>query len=294
MDILNNLEEINNSLVETPKQIMNKIITDFKSTKRELPSFTGYKSLSYFFKGFKKNQITILAARTSVGKTCMALNFTINLINEGKKVLFIDLEEQKEANFYRIISNIINFPVKDLLDDATLTETEKATILNRLKEADFKIKDKPLYYVSKPNLSLDDIEKIAKTIPDLDLIVIDHLTKVKSKVKSSSIYERTTDIASNLRQLSYNLNGVPLLVLAQINRGTEDKKDKRPLLSDLKGSGEIEENADVVIMLYADGYYLEQTPDREEIELIFRKNRHGRTGTAKLMLERPIQKIMES
>jgi len=288
-----NIEEVNNSPIETSEQIINKIIVDFKSNKRELPINTGYDSLSKLFSGFKRNQIAVLAARTSVGKTCMALNLIINQINRNKKVLYIDLEEQKEANYHRILSNITNYPLRDKLDDSNLAEFERDIVLKILELGKERLNDKNFYYVSKPNLTIENIREIASSLKDIDLIVIDHLTKIKSKIKSNSIYERTTDVASDLRQLSYDIGGVPLLVLAQINRGAEEKRDKRPLLSDLKGSGEIEENADVVMMLYAKGYYEEEMPDEEPIEVIFRKNRHGRTGTAKLLLNRPLQKISE-
>jgi len=287
-----NIEEVNNSPIQTSEQIINEIIADFKSNKRELPINTGYSSLSKLFRGFKKNQITILAARTSVGKTCVALNFVINLLNAGKNVLYFDLEEQKSQNYHRILSNITNYPLRDKLDDPDLNDFERKTVLQILEPGKKRLNDKNLYYVSKPNLTLDNIRETASNLKNIDLVVIDHLTKVKSTTKGN-IYERTTDVASNLRQLSYDLGGVPLLVLAQISRGAEEKKDKRPLLSDLKGSGEIEENADVVMMLYTNGYYEEEMPDEEPIEIIFRKNRHGRTGTAKLLLNRPLQKISE-
>ena len=292
MNLFDDLEEINNCSYETSTQIIDNIIKDFTSPNRELPSVSGYKTLEYFFKGFKRNQITVLSARTSMGKTCAALNLTLNQLNNNKSVLYVDLEEQKEANFHRLLSNTTNYPLRDKLDNEELTQFDYDITLKVLNLGKDRLRNKKLYYVSKPNLTLNSIEQIAKTIPELDLIVIDHLTKVKSNIKGS-LYERVTDVTSNLRQLSYNLNGVPLLVLAQINRGTEDKKDKRPLLSDLKGSGEIEENADVVIMLYSEGYYENDTPDEEQIEFIFRKNRHARTGTAKLLLNRPLQKITD-
>lgn len=290
-NLLANTEKICNSPIQTSRQIIDEIISEFANNKRETPINTGYKALSEMFTGFRRNQITILAGRSSMGKTCVALNFVINLLNANKKVLYFDLEEQKEQNYHRILSNITNYPLRDKLDNPYLTKMEKDLVIKTLETGRGRFNDKGLYYVSKPNLTLDTMREIALNLKDVDLIVIDHLTKVKSK--GSNIYERTTDTANNLRQLSYDLGGIPLLVLAQVNRGAEERKDKRPMLSDLKGSGEIEENADVVILLYAEGYYQEQSPDEEPIYLNVAKNRHGRTGTAKLLLCRPLQKIKE-
>lgn len=291
MNILENAETINNCPIQTSRQIIDEIINEFKNDKREMPIDTGFKSLRKLFTGFKRNQITVLAGRSSMGKTCVALNFVINLLNTNKKVLYFDLEEQKEQNYHRILSNLTNYPLRDKLDNPYLTEADKELVLKTLETGRERFNDKGLYYVSKPNLTLENMREIALNSKDIDVIVIDHLTKIKSK--GNSIYERTTDTANNLRQLSYDLGGIPIMVLAQINRGAEERKDKRPMLSDLKGSGEIEENADVVILLYAKGYYEEQSPDKEPIYLNVAKNRHGRTGTATLLLNRPLQKILE-
>lgn len=161
------------------------------------------------FTGFRRHQITILAGRSSMGKTCVALNFVINLLNAGKKVLYFDLEEQKEQNYHRILSNITNYPLRDKLDNPYLTKMEKDLVIKTLETGRGRFNDKGLYYVSKPNLTLETMREIALNLKDVDLIVIDHLTKVKSK--GSNIYERTTDTANNLRQLSYDLGGIPLL-----------------------------------------------------------------------------------
>jgi len=291
MNLLDNAEKVNNCPIQTSKQIIDEIISEFKNDKREMPISTGFKSLNCLFSGFKRNQITVLAGRSSMGKTCVALNFVINLLNANKKVLFFDLEEQKYQNYHRILSNITNYPLRDKLDNPYLGKADKELVLKTLETGRERFNDDGLHYVSKPNLTLDNMREIALNLKDTDVIVIDHLTKIKSK--GNSIYERTTDTANNLRQLSYDLGGIPIMVLAQINRGAEERRDKRPMLSDLKGSGEIEENADVVILLYAQGYYAEQSPDREPIYLNVAKNRHGRTGTATLLMNRPLQKITE-
>lgn len=296
MEILENTEKIYNSPIQTSEQIFNEIYNNFKSNKREIPINTGFPTLGQIFAGFKRNQITILAGRSSMGKTCVALNFVINLCKANKKVLYFDLEEQKTQNYQRILSNVTNYPLRNKFDNPYLDKQEKELVLKTLETGKERFNNNALFYVSKPNLTINDMREIAVNskeidLKNIDLVVIDHLTKVKSK--GNSIYERTTDTANNLRQLSYDLGGVPILVLAQINRGAEERRDKRPLLSDLKGSGEIEENADVVILLYAEGYYKEQSPDKEPIYLNVAKNRHGRTGTISLLMNRPLQKISE-
>lgn len=110
MEILENTEKIYNSPIQTSKQIIDEIISESMNDKREIQINTGYKALNKMFTGFRRNQITILAGRSSMGKTCVALNFVINLLNADKKVLYFDLEEQKEQNYHRILSNITNYP----------------------------------------------------------------------------------------------------------------------------------------------------------------------------------------
>lgn len=286
-----NVIPINNAPIRKASAIAGMIRTKFENGEIEIPVSTGYKSIDKFYKGIKKGQIIILGGRSSMGKTTVALNMVYRLLNAGKKVLFVDTEEQQEENIIRLFTIQKQFAFKDYLEADNLTENQKKEACLKLKECEKWLDSKELYYVNKPNLTLKDINEIAKDYKDLDLVIIDHLTKIKSDVHGSR-YEKVTDVASNLRWLSAELGGVPLMLLAQINREAvkgQGKKVKPPTIADIKGSGEIEENADVVMLLHRDSYYNQEadTPlycqaKEEPMMLIIGKARGSKTGCTSL------------
>lgn len=297
--ILDNLQTITNSPITNPIEIVREIKDEVMNGKTEIPLSTGYESIDAIYKGFKKNQIIILAGRSSMGKTTVALNFVYKLLESGKKVLYIDLEEQSRENIIRLMTIIRQYPFKDYIESKYLAENQKKELENKISDCEKYLSDKHFYYINKPSLSLKDIKEITRGYQDLDLVIIDHLTKIKSNV-SGNRYEKVTDIASNLRWLSSELGGVPLLLPAQINRGAVlgNNRDKTPTIADIKGSGEIEENADVVILLNRNSYFEEENqnysqPDTEAIEIIIGKNRHGATGKTLLKWDARLSTISE-
>lgn len=298
-EIFNNLQIINNSPITNPIEIVREIKDEVLNGKTEIPLSTGFESIDEIYKGFKKNQIIVLAGRSSMGKTTVALNFVYKLLERGKKVLYIDLEEQSRENIIRLMTIIRQYPFKDYIESQYLTNNQKIELENKISDCEKYLSDKHFYYINKPNLSLKDIKDITVSYQDLDLVIIDHLTKIKSKV-SGSRYEKVTDVANNLRWLSSELGGVPLLLPAQINRGAVlgSNKEKTPTIADIKGSGEIEENADVVILLNRKSYFKQENqnynqPDTEAIEIIIGKNRHGATGKVHLKWNAGLSTISE-
>lgn len=289
MDILNNnIEKVENATIRKGAAILKTISKDFKDGKAEIPIDTGFSDISKIYKGFKRNQIVILGGRSSMGKTTVALNIVYNLLKRDKKVLFVDLEEQQEENLIRLATIHMQFKFKDYLENPNLCESQKKEAETKLQKAVEWLESREFYYINKPNLKLDDIKEIAKTHKNLDLLVIDHLTKIKSNAFGNR-YEKVTDIACNLRELSADLGGVPLLIPAQINREAIKGQSivKPPTIADLKGSGEIEENADVVILLHRDSYYNQELEapkymqaTEEPFTFVIGKNRGSKTGMA--------------
>lgn len=213
----NNTEKIENAPIKRGAVILQSIKTEFKSGNTEPPISMGYSSIDKYYRGFKKNQIVILGGRSSMGKTNFALNVCYNLLKARKKILYIDLEEQQEENLIRLATIHQQFVFKDYLDTPNIGEYKKKEVEKKLNEAEKWLNNKDFYYINKPNLRLSDIKEIVQRYKPLDLIVIDHLTKIKSDAYGNR-YEKVTDVANNLRGLSAELGGVPLLIPAQINR----------------------------------------------------------------------------
>jgi len=294
MELLANTEKINNRQGKKLSEMLADKKVKIKNGEIEKPNDLGFPTISKYYRGFKKNQIIILGGRPNIGKTNVALNFVIKQIEKGKTVLWFDLEEQEDENLTRILTIIGQYPFKDRLESENLSEYEKKLLLKNYEAAEIKLAGMNLYYICKTSITLDEIENITKSYGQVDLIVIDHLTKVKTEAKGSR-YEKVTDVACNLRNTSAKLGGIPFLVLAQVNRASTEGKDKEPDITDLKGSGEIEENADVIILLHRKSYFDKdgEQPDVEPIKIIIGKNRGGKRGFALLRWCAGLQTISE-
>lgn len=237
---------------------------------------TGFQKLDNALGGFKKKQYYVLAARPSMGKSALSLSL-VNGIAEDKKILYIQLDMTKESMITRMLSMKTNIANRNL-NRGKLTE-------NQWEQIGLKgVPRRNLFISDKPGTTVSEIRAMARKLKfknGLDILIIDHLGKIKPSVKGS-IYEQMTKISNELKELSRELN-VVLIGLSQLSRGVEQRADKRPMLSDLRDSGRIEEDADAILMLYRDGYY-KARENREqilndELEISIQKNRDGLTGT---------------
>jgi replicative DNA helicase len=268
----NHLKEIN-EILKNPNVI------------RGLPS--GFYELDRLTSGFHGGELTVIGARPGMGKTAFALNIAYNVASQGKKVLFFSLEMGKKQLSLRTYSMISEIPLSKirsgLLNDEevekiTSSYLENAGILERIVLVD--------------NMSyLSDIMKIAYSMDNIGLIIVDYLQLIKTKNKYQMRYQELADIANSLKFLSKDLN-VPIIALAQVNREVEKKADKRPSLSDLRESGDIEATADVVMFIHREDYYKKENNIDDSIaEIIITKNRNGESGVIKLNFNKRIQKF---
>ncbi len=237
---------------------------------------TGYKQLDNALGGLKKKQYYVLAARPSMGKSALSLSL-VNGISEEQKILYVQLDMTKESMITRILSMKTNIANRNL-NRGKLTENQWEQIA--LKGTP----KKNLFISDKAGTTVSDIRAMARKLKfknGLDILIIDHLGKIKPSIKGS-IYEQMTKISNELKELSRELN-VVLIGLSQLSRAVEQRADKRPMLSDLRDSGRIEEDADAILMLYRDGYYkARETGEqilKDELEVSIQKNRDGLTGT---------------
>lgn len=243
-----------------------------------LPS--GYRELDKLTLGFQKGNLVILAARPSMGKTAFALNIIAN--NASKRCLVFSLEMSNESLIQRFLSSVGQIASKPLKNgDSIKYATERYyAAAEKVSEMNVLIDDDP------SNTINDIIAKARKENADekLDLIVIDYLQLINGVGKADR-QQQISEFSRKLKMLARELD-IPVICLSQLSREVEKRQDKHPLMSDLRESGAIEQDADVVLFLYRDSYYhFNEIPEIDETEVIVSKNRDGATGVGKVAFE---------
>ena len=244
---------------------------------------TGLSDLDAKILGLNKSELILIAARPGMGKTSIALNMTLNVaMTLHKTVAVFSLEMSREQLVQRLLSRASLVPSQNLLtgqlsDQQWRSISDAAQILSA---TDVRIDD-------NPTLTVSDMNAQCRRIPNLDLVVIDYLQLMQSAGSghtwsNDSRTQAVSDISRMLKIMAMELN-VPVVCLTQLSRANESRTDKRPMLSDLRESGAIEQDADVVIGLYRDGYYNKECENPNLAEAIVLKNRKGETGTVELM-----------
>lgn len=250
---------------------------------------TLYADLDRMTTGFQKGDLIIVAARPSMGKTTFALNIALNsaAVNQGAVAIF-SVEMPTEQVAMRILSCKSKVEFQKLrsghLNDEEWSRINEATQL--LKKQNFYIDDTPGIKVS------DMFAKARKLAQDkgLYMIIVDYIQLIQTSSKSESRQQEVSEISRRLKALARELN-VPLIAVSQLSRSVESRTDKRPMLSDLRESGALEQDADLVLFLYRDAYYNREENDaneREDVELLIAKHRNGPTGKIKLAFEKEI------
>ncbi len=240
---------------------------------------TGLSAIDQKITGLNKSDLILLAARPGMGKTSLALNVALNVAREGKTVAVFSLEMSREQLATRLLSSEA-LVENNRLRTGLLRETDwekiagAATVLNRL---DIRIDDNPL-------LSVADMNAKCRRLEGLALVVVDYLQLMTSAGGGRGGENRqqvVSDMSRMLKIMAKELN-VPVICLSQLSRANEKRDDKRPMLSDLRDSGAIEQDADIVLFLYRDDYYNEDSEKHNIAECIVAKNRHGETGKVEL------------
>lgn len=243
---------------------------------------TQFSSLDTKLYGLKKSNLIIMAARPSMGKTTLAINIAENIALNGGKVLFISLEMSQQDIASKILSSIGNIDYEKF-ETGEFDEIDK----RKIEEVIIKLKSAKLKINDLPNLTVLDIKSIArdtiKEFSGLDLIVIDYLGLIVPSNPLANKNEQVAGISGDLKRLSRELN-VPVLCLCQINRGVEARIEKRPINADLRDSGAIEQDADVITFVFREGEYKRDSTQEEKnkTEIIISKNRRGKTGVTNL------------
>ncbi len=242
---------------------------------------TGLSAIDRKINGLNKSDLLLLAARPGMGKTSLALNVGLNAAKEsGKTVAIFSLEMSRDQLVTRLLASeglIENtrLVTGNLRESDWVKIAEAASTLSRL---DIRIDDNPL-------LTVADMNAKCRRLENLGLVVIDYLQLMTSAggkgYSGENRQQAVSDISRMLKIMAKELQ-VPVLCLSQLSRANEKREDKRPMLSDLRESGSIEQDADIVMFIYRDDYYNEDSEKRNIAECIVAKNRHGETGKVEL------------
>ena len=240
---------------------------------------TGLRDLDSKINGLNKSDLLLIAARPGMGKTSIALNSALSVAKKRKKAVEIfTLEMSREQLASRLLSNE-SFVDSQLLLTGKLSEEE----WGKLGLAAYALSQTDILVDDNPSITVTEMNAKCRRVDNLGLIIIDYLqlmTSATGKVSDNRV-TAVGEISRALKIMAKELN-VPVICLSQLNRANESRADKRPMLSDLRESGSIEQDADEVLFLYRDDYYNPDAEEKNVAECIVAKNRHGETGTVKL------------
>ena len=285
--------------IKTQAAKKNKIVTGLD---------TGFIGLNRMTSGFNEGDLIIIAARPSMGKTAFALNIALNVIKQDKGVAIFSLEMPAEQLMLRMLSAASQIPLQDMRRGALVDEE-----WSRLSEVSDYLSSKPLFVDDEGYINIHTIRaklrKLKAQNPELSLAIIDYLQLISSDQRERHL--AIAEISRSLKLLARELQ-IPIIALSQLNRALESRPNKRPMLSDLRESGAIEQDADIIMFIYRDDVYkmmeakkkqkeaLEQgkkieidfqEKEVEDAEIIIGKQRNGPTGTVEMLFHKKYTKF---
>ncbi len=272
------------------KTAINQLETLAKNNSDVTGIATGFYDFDKLTSGLHPNELIIIAARPAMGKTAFALNLAVNAaISSNKSVAIFNLEMGAEQLMFRMLSAASSVEGNKLKTGKLSHEDWK-----KINEATSELGDAPIFIEDTPGITIGEIRAKCRRLQstgNLGLIVIDYLQLISGGPGyGNNRQQEVSDISRSLKTMAMEL-GVPVIALAQLSRNVEGRENKRPIMSDLRESGSIEQDADIVAFLYRDDYYTKQVdnPDGVSIsELIIGKHRNGATGTIELLFEKNI------
>lgn len=297
IEIFNLTNEFKNQQTLNSTQLLNNMFTELKEKflNPKLPGLaSGFNRLDLLTQGFQSSDLIILAGRPSTGKTAFSLNIALNAIKSSRlPVVLFSLEMSKEQIMYRLLSletNINQIRLKNgkLYQNDWIKLTKTIKIISKL----------PFFIDDTASLSIQDIRLKLKTIllkqTKIGIVIIDYLQLMQNnEFKKGNRVEELSYITRSLKNLAREFN-IPIIALSQLNRNVDNRVDQRPILSDLRESGSIEQDADLVLMLYrAKDSHLSQTEKSLITELSIAKQRNGPTGTIRFNFDKSQTKFTE-
>lgn len=273
---VNGLVRADEILLETYDHL-NRISGDDRD--KYLGARTNYSGLDRVINGLNKSDLIILAARPAMGKSSFALNIAANVCrgNPDKSVVYFSLEMSNEQLITRMLASE-SLVENDRLLKGDIGDRE----WEKLAAGSDRIAAMELYLDDTAGITVSQMKAKLRRLKNLGLVLVDHIQLMSSGRRNENRVTEMSEITRQLKLMAKDLN-VPVIALSQLSRGVDSRPDKRPLLSDLRESGSIEQDADIVMFLYRDGYYNKDTAEDINLaECIVAKNRHGETGTVNL------------
>ena len=252
---------------------------------------TGFRDLDHITAGFQRNDLIIVAARPSVGKTAFALNVAQSVAVQAREnVAIFSLEMGAEQLIMRMLCAEGNIDAQVLRTGALTTED-----WGKLTMAMGRLSNSGIFIDDTPGVRINEIRAKCRRLAQehgLGMILIDYLQLIQGSGKpGENRQQEVSEISRSLKQLARELK-VPVIALSQLSRGVEQRQDKRPMMSDLRESGSIEQDADIVAFLYRDDYYDKESENKNMIEIIIAKQRNGPTGTVTLAFKKEFNKFI--
>ncbi len=295
LTIENILEEIEKTILTLNQQnkgqklysiaeIINDVFLEMKNKIKEDKGsglLTEFKDLDSILQGIQKSDLLIVAGRPSMGKTAFSLNIGKNIVANYKIPLIVfSLEMSRQQIIYRFLAS--NSQINsNRLKSGKMTLTEWKKVSQSMKQ----FSELPIFIDDNPNLGLNDIRnRLRKILTQKNkdgIVIIDYLQLMKSNLKLENRVQEISYITRDLKIMAKEFN-IPIILLSQLSRNVETRINKRPMLSDLRESGSIEQDADIVIMIYREDYYNENQINSPNTEFIIAKHRNGPVGTARL------------
>lgn len=257
--------------------VKNKLLNELKAKKQRKIIKTGYWKIDDMLGGFGEGNVITIAGRPAMGKTMVAGQFALNNKKAGHNVGILSLEMSNEEIYERFMANELNIPYGSIrardVDQAQI-DAYRATV------------DESVFFIKNQNVKIDQLEPLINILVKIhgcDIVYIDHLEKLYDHDSHFKKHERLGYMMDRLKTTAQNLN-IPIVVMQQINRDVEENKGSRPMLSDIKSSGSVEEWSDIVLLLHRPEYYdREPNPENHGLfEINVAKNRFGKTGTVRM------------
>ena len=284
-EFLNTTELLSNIFLELKQRSLKPSVSGLTS---------GFFNLDSLTQGFQKSDLIVIAGRPGMGKTALCLNVASHVVKEYRiPVLFFSLEMSKEQLIYRLLTSDTQINTLKL-KTGTLKKSDWLKLTQSIKQ----LSELPFLIDDTPNLTIQDIRRKVKKVileqTQIGLIVVDYLQLMQTlNANRQNRVQELSEITRSLKNIAREFK-VPLITLSQLNRNVETRINKKPLLSDLRESGSIEQDADLVLMLYRDDYYTDCKNDVSEVEIILSKHRNGPTGNVKLKFDASYTQFSDS
>ena len=261
--------------------VYENIDINLKSSGPLVGHSTGFKYIDNLTMGLQKGDLFIIAGRPGMGKTAFAMSIACNLLIDEVPVLLFSMEMSSRSIMYRLFSSFSRVDFKRLQEAKNLSDED----FRDIDDASTMLSKSKLFIDDTPGLSPSELisraRKVKRENPDLGLIIIDYLQLMNSDRNSENRVTEMSEISRSVKSLARDLD-ITVIALSQLNRAVENRNNKRPLMSDLRESGALEQDADLVAFVYRDEYYNETPENKGLAEVNIAKHRNGKTGKVKL------------